>query len=134
MFPNPYFKESEFVCKCGKCQKPKNVPGDKLLNALIKLRELYNSPIIINSGYRCQSHNLKVGGAPKSQHSTEGIKTGGAVDFVVKGVKTEEAFQTTINLFKDKGFSIAIKRNPNNPYGGFVHLDSRGYFVTWEYK
>lgn len=134
MLPNPYFKDSEFFCKCGKCQKPDNVPSDKLLSALIKLRELYNAPIIINSGWRCAEHNAKVGGAPKSQHSVEGIKNGGAVDFVVKGVKTEEVFKTAMNLFKDKGFSIAIKRNKANPYAGFVHLDARGYFTTWEYK
>ncbi|ECQ7174865.1 TPA: peptidase M15 family protein, partial [Campylobacter jejuni] len=23
---NPYFKESEFKCKCGKCELPQNVP------------------------------------------------------------------------------------------------------------
>ncbi|ECQ6663527.1 peptidase M15 family protein, partial [Campylobacter jejuni] len=23
---NPYFKESEFKCKCGKCKLPQNVP------------------------------------------------------------------------------------------------------------
>ncbi|TLD85784.1 D-Ala-D-Ala carboxypeptidase family metallohydrolase [Helicobacter sp. MIT 05-5294] len=133
MFPNPYFKESEFVCKCGKCQKPANVPGDKLLNALIEIRELYQSPVVINSGYRCEEHNKKVGGAAKSQHSTFGIKTGGAADFVVKGVKTEEVFQQVMRMFKDKGFGIAIKRNKANPYAGFVHLDTRGVFATWEY-
>ncbi|EAM0030407.1 peptidase M15 family protein, partial [Campylobacter jejuni] len=24
---NPYFKESEFKCKCGKCELPQNVPS-----------------------------------------------------------------------------------------------------------
>lgn len=129
MLPNPYFRESEFKCKCGECKMPENVPSDKLISALVELRELFNSPIIINSGYRCQKHNARVGGAPKSQHFI-----GSAADFVVKGHKTEEVFKVVMDKFKDKGFGIAIKRNPNNPYGGFVHLDSRGVFATWEYK
>ena len=133
MLVNPYFKISEFRCKCGKCQMPENVPGDKLINALVWVRETFNAPVIINSGYRCPEHNKRVGGAPKSQHSDWGNQTGGAADFVVKGHKTEEVFKVVMDKFKDKGFGIAIKRNPNNPYGGFVHLDSRGHFATWEY-
>ncbi|ENN8876040.1 D-Ala-D-Ala carboxypeptidase family metallohydrolase, partial [Campylobacter jejuni] len=66
---NPYFKESEFKCKCGKCELPQNVPSDELIDILCKIREHYNAPIIINSGYRCKEHNANVGGAPKSQHT-----------------------------------------------------------------
>lgn len=36
------------------------------------LRQLYGSPIIINSGYRDDQHNKRVGGVPNSQHK-EGI-------------------------------------------------------------
>lgn len=129
MLENPYFKESEFFCKCGECVKPTNVPSDKLVSALVWVRETFNAPVIINSGYRCPVHNKRVGGAPSSQHTK-----GSAADFVVKGHKTEEVFEVVMNKFKDKGFGIAIKRNPNNPYGGFVHLDSRGVFATWEYS
>lgn len=129
MLPNPYFRESEFRCKCGKCQMPNNVPSDELVNALVWIRETFDAPVIINSGYRCKTHNAKVGGAPKSQHYV-----GSAADFVVKGHKTEEVFRVVMDKFKDKGFGIAIKRNKQNPYAGFVHLDSRGHFANWEYK
>lgn len=36
------------------------------------LRHLYGSPIMINSGYRDDQHNKRVGGVPNSQHK-EGI-------------------------------------------------------------
>lgn len=36
------------------------------------LRQLYGSPIVINSGYRDDQHNKRVGGVPNSQHK-EGI-------------------------------------------------------------
>lgn len=129
MLENPYFRESEFVCKCGKCVKPGNVPSDKLIRALVWVRETFDSPVIINSGYRCPAHNAKVGGAKNSQHTI-----GSAADFVVKGHRTEEVFRVVMDKFKDEGFGIAIKKNKQNPYGGFVHLDSRGHFATWEYK
>lgn len=68
MKENPYFKINEFKCKCGKCQLPKGVPSDELIDALCEVREHYNKPVTINSGYRCKEHNAKIGGAPSSQH------------------------------------------------------------------
>lgn len=32
------------------------------------VREAYGKPIYVNSGYRCEAHNRKVGGVPRSQH------------------------------------------------------------------
>ena len=54
----------------------KNTPSDevrKSLTALIEkvldpLREAYEKPIIVNSGYRCPKLNAAVGGAASSQH------------------------------------------------------------------
>lgn len=37
-------------------------------NVLQPLRDVYNSPIFINSGYRCLKLNEAVGGVPTSQH------------------------------------------------------------------
>ncbi|EGF1229278.1 DUF882 domain-containing protein [Campylobacter jejuni] len=129
MKENPYFKESEFQCKCGKCKLPPNVPSDELVDVLCELREHYNAPIIINSGYRCKEHNAEVGGAAKSQHTI-----GSAADFVVKGVKTEDVHQYVLEKYGDKPFGIAIKNNFENPFGGFVHLDTRGKKARWTYS
>ncbi|WDL73886.1 YcbK family protein [Helicobacter winghamensis] len=129
MLENPYFKEQEFDCKCGKCKRPPNIPSDALVSKLCTLREHFNAPILINSAYRCPSHNAKVGGAKTSQHTI-----GSAVDFVIKGIKTQEVYNFVLEVFGEEPLGIAIKRNPNNPFAGFVHLDTRGKKARWEYK
>ncbi|CAM4029755.1 YcbK family protein [Campylobacter armoricus] len=128
MKENKYFKESEFKCKCGKCKLPKGVPSDELIDILCQIREHFNAPVIINSAYRCASHNAKVGGAAKSQHTL-----GSAVDFIVKGVKTEEVHQYVLDSFGELALGIAIKHNFNNAYAGFVHVDTRGKKARWTY-
>ena len=61
---DPYFKTQEFVCKCcGKEEMKK-----ELLELLYKARVESGIPFIINSGYRCEKHNKKVGGASNSAH------------------------------------------------------------------
>lgn len=51
-------------------------------NILEPLRVKYAKPIMINSGYRCQRLNKKVGGAKNSQHLTGKAAdiTGGSVE------------------------------------------------------
>ena len=67
-----YFSLNEFRCKC--C---KELPADAwmyvehlVINVLDPVRGLFGKPIKVNSGYRCEMHNKKVGGAAKSQHLT----------------------------------------------------------------
>lgn len=129
MKENKYFKESEFKCKCGKCELPSNVPSDELIDMLCEIREHFNSPLIINSGYRCPKHNAKVGGATKSQHTI-----GSAVDFIIKGVKTQEVHEYVLKKYEDKLCGIAIKHNFDNPCVGFVHIDTRGKKARWTYN
>ena len=65
---NEYFKYSEFNCKCGKCERPEGMPSKELVDILTKIRKHYGQPVIINSGYRCEKLNKKVGGSKKSSH------------------------------------------------------------------
>ena len=58
------FRPEEFYCKCGECS---GVPPDKsatrhLAWVLQQIRDLANVPIKITSGYRCPTHNERVGG------------------------------------------------------------------------
>ncbi|TQR29163.1 peptidase M15 family protein [Campylobacter sp. MIT 99-7217] len=129
MKDNAYFKESEFKCKCGKCQMPLNVPSDELIDLLCEIREHFNAPIIINSGYRCATHNAKVGGAKSSQHTI-----GSAADFVVKGVKTQVVYEYILSVYGQRALGIAIKHNFKDPFAGFVHLDTRGKKARWTYS
>lgn len=129
MKENKYFKEKEFYCKCGQCKLPEGMPSDVLIDVLVEIREHFNAPITINSGYRCPTHNKKVGGAPKSRHTH-----GDAVDFIVKGVKTKDVFKHVLATYNDKPFGIALSINANDEYRGFVHLDTRGYKARWSYN
>ena len=65
-----YFKMNEFQCKDG-CEMPASAQEN--IKALVEqvldpIREQLGKPIMVNSGYRCPRHNLRVGGAVNSQH------------------------------------------------------------------
>ena len=65
-----YYKINEFQCRCG-CAMPAEVRQNieaLVENVLDPVREAYGKPIYVNSGYRCEAHNRKVGGVPRSQH------------------------------------------------------------------
>ena len=67
-----HFNASEFRCKCGKCEDL--FPDEKLVNYLEKVYEYLNetrdgvTAIYINSGRRCPSHSLAVGGSVDDAH------------------------------------------------------------------
>ena len=64
------FRINEFLCHCG-CQLPpearQNIEA-LVAEVLDPVREAYGKPIYVNSGYRCEAHNRKVGGVLRSQH------------------------------------------------------------------
>lgn len=128
MKSSPYFSEKEFDCKCGCNSRPSSVPNDGLIDALVKIREHFNSPMIIRSGYRCEKHNAKVGGAKNSQHLH-----GSACDFVIKGVKTADIHKYVLEQFAEGPYGIAIKHNFNDEFAGFVHLDYGFRKRRWTY-
>ncbi len=101
-----HFNLIEFQCPC--CHRV-------LLNPLlvIKLESLrlkWSRPIIINSGFRCALHNVKVGGVINSKH-----KLGQAVD--VRVVEQEQ--ETLSEIAQTVGFKKAILYKKR----GFVHLE-----------
>lgn len=102
------FKIKEFRCKDGsdKILIDVNFVKDKLQ----AIRDHFNAPVTINSAYRTESYNKKVGGASKSYH-----KTGQAFDIVVNGYTPLEVAQYAQQL----NISGIIQ------YNTFVHVDSR---------
>ena len=60
-----YFNKKEYACQC-RCGL--DTLDDKFLEKLNQLRQKLGTPIIINSGCRCVSHNKKVGGSSTSDH------------------------------------------------------------------
>ncbi|MBQ4133264.1 MAG: DUF882 domain-containing protein [Desulfovibrionaceae bacterium] len=105
------FKPYEVACKC--CGElwldPAGTSPSISMDALQELRELWERPIIINSGHRCKKHNRKVGGTENSQH----LK----IAFDIPCPPQEQA--RFINLAREAGFT-GVGRYPRR---GFVHLD-----------
>lgn len=89
-----YFSINE-LCKSQVANKYKinNTPNDKVISNLNKLitnildplREQYDKPIIVTSGYRCSKLNDVLKGSPTSQH-----KFGEAADIKSKDDTTKE--------------------------------------------
>jgi uncharacterized protein YcbK (DUF882 family) len=101
----PHFMLREFECTC--CCSVRLHP--ELLKKLEALRQCLNAPVIITSGYRCESHNREVGGVEKSLHLR-----GQAADVAVPA-RMQSAF---IALAQKIGFDQTIAYPARN----FVHL------------
>jgi uncharacterized protein YcbK (DUF882 family) len=59
------FSKHEFMCKCGCGQGDMDAGFIRKLQAA---RAWAGIPFNINSGYRCNDHNLGIGGVPTSAH------------------------------------------------------------------
>lgn len=102
------FKVKEFRCKDGSDKILIDV--DFVVNKLQKIRDHFGAPITINSAYRTESYNKKVGGAKSSYHMK-----GQAFDIVAKGHTPLEVAQFAQSI----GITGIIQ------YNTFVHVDSR---------
>ncbi len=109
------FKSTEMDCK-GKGCCSKTVIDNQLIVYLQRIRNHFNKPVIINSGYRCGKHNKAVGGATLSKH-----KFGMAADIVVRDVRPQEVakYCESIGI---KGIGL---------YSTFVHIDTRRKKSFW---
>ena len=97
----------------------------ELLKNLQVIRDHFQRPIVIISGYRSPARNAQVGGADKSQHLEAK-----AADIKIAGVPTEEIYNRidkliAQGLIKQGGLGKYIK-------SGFVHYDIRGSKARWE--
>lgn len=113
-----HFDVTEFDCPC--CSG--NAMTGEVLDGIDLARSLAGVPFVINSGYRCETHNAKVGGSPTSSHMN-----GTAVD--IKCLNSGDRFRILRGLI-DAGFNrIGISKT-------FIHADmdtSKQYDVAWLY-
>lgn len=109
------FNSKEFSCKGDNCCSVVKI-DNKLVDFAQKIRDNFNAPVTINSGYRCEKHNKKVGGALGSYH-TKGM----AADIVVKDIEPKEVakFAESLGI---KGIGL---------YDSFVHIDTREKKSFW---
>ena len=91
--PSKNFTWDEFASKDG-AEMPAAVKTNikKLAQNLEVIRSYFNLPIKINSGWRSEAHNAKIGGVKNSAH----VK-GNAADIVIKG-KTAAEVQNGIEI------------------------------------
>ena len=118
------FNKSEFDCKCG-CEMPLDILPNiqKLANQLQVLRTATEQPIRINSAYRCESHNAKIGGKVNSQHLL-----GKAADITIDNFLPVEV-NSLIEFHISSG---DILQGGLASYDTFNHYDIRKTKVRWD--
>lgn len=117
------FNLSEFNCKDG-TPVPDDLIGNvqELADNLQVLRDDIKKPVRINSAYRHEAYNKKIGGAPSSQH----IKAK-ASDIVVEGFTPKQLAARIEKLIK----AGKMKQGGIGIYPTFVHYDIRGVRARW---
>jgi len=109
MWDTKYFSKDEMRCKCGCGQA---LMDFEFMKKLTFLRECYEKPMIVSSGYRCAKHPVEAKKAKPGAHST-----GKAVDIAISG---EEAY-TLLKMAMQAGFiGIGVQQKGS---GRFIHLD-----------
>lgn len=120
------FRLKEFKCKNG-VEVPANLMSNiqELACNLQLLRNEINRPIHINSAYRTELYNAKIGGVRTSKHLL-----GMASDISIKGIEPKKIYDI-IEVLIDKG---VMKDGGLGLYDNFVHYDIRGYNARWNYS
>lgn len=109
-----HFKLREFSCKCARGGLHVTEIDWELVEWLEEIRKHFGKPVIINSAFRCEDHNSKVGGKPNSQHLT-----GNAADIKINGVSPEKIAAYAKSLTRNAGHGGV------GTYNTFVHIDTR---------
>ena len=107
------FKVSEFACKC--CGE--NLIDQRVLDMAQIIREELGVPVRVNSGYRCEEHNRRVGGVKGSKHTK-----GQAADLACK-LGAGAMFEAVKKLHAEgklPDLDYCIK------YKTFIHIDCGG--------
>lgn len=126
---NPAYQlTANFHIREFKCRDGSEVPSKYLCNVqqvasqLQILRDHLKETININSAYRTESYNKKVGGKPKSQHLTAS-----AADITIKSKSPKQLAFIVEKLITEKKLTIGGL----GIYPGFIHLDIRKNKVRW---
>ena len=108
------FSRSEFACKGEGCCSASAPVHPQLVAGLQELRGKVGAALTLSSGFRCVTHNAKVGGAAGSQHTL-----GMAADVLCPAGWSPERLAKaaeTVEVFRRGGIGI---------YPGRIHVDVR---------
>ena len=111
------FKVKEFACKDG---SDAVLVAPRLVMVLQSIRDHFDAPVSITSGYRTPQYNTKVGGVDQSQHCY-----GTAADIAVKGVGVEAVAAYARKIMPDWG-GVGVYKSQ-----GFTHIDVREDRSDW---
>ena len=109
-------------------------PDERFFDHMCKLqylRDWWQAPIKINSGFRSAKHNEAIGGADKSQHMVFATDiapnlNSNRVGLIPPPDRQQEAIEMVANVADQIGFDgIGL-------YDSFVHLDMRGQKARWD--
>lgn len=113
----PHFSFSELVCPC--CGE---LIEDDLftrhMDKLEEMRELAGFRIVVNSGHRCEKHNLEVGGSLDSMHMRF------ATDIRPESRDSHELRILYRIALQQKWGGIGV-------YDSWVHVDLREQLARW---
>jgi len=103
-----YFDIEDFYCDCGR-EHDEQIVDPKLVLLLDIARDYAGIPFVITSGYRCEEHNLEIGGVSDSAHLE-----GRAADIKVEG--SRHRFLILRSLLR-----VGLKRI--GVYDTYIHVD-----------
>ena len=112
-----YFQRNEFRCNHGGCSFCGGVSpvAPSLIDVCTYLREKVKVPLLVNSGFRCTQHNIKVNGAANSFHK--------------KGLAADLTTKDPVDLYKLHTYAAHDKKIRELCglilYKDFLHIDVR---------
>ncbi len=117
-YESKYFNEIEYRSPDDRTSGHKI--SDRLLIALDYVREQLETPLILNSAYRSEAHNIKVGGVPGSQH-----RFGRAADIRIDSQEMGDQIEYHFKEFTHNICGIGR-------YNTFIHVDVRDVAAYWD--
>jgi len=106
-----HFYLEEFECPC--CNRVMISPI--LFAKLVFIRERFNKPIIIDSGYRCRLHNIEIGGAINSRHMK-----GMAFDIAPA---MPDDYDELLEICQTKDYRLRVIAHPKKNYMHIENID-----------
>lgn len=124
-----HFTWGKIVCPC--CERIRITPAFwRHMEALERLRVALGFPLIVNSGYRCEKHNMEVAGSSGSMHMLIATDVRpNMLDMSVMPVERESLTQGRLQEIYDRAPEFGF--TGRGRYNSFVHLDMRPTPMDW---
>lgn len=115
------FKSIEFDCQGKNCCS-ETLIDSKLIDYVQQIRDHFNKPVRIGSGYRCPIHNANISNAASKSKHMDGM----AADISISGIAPSEIakYAETIGI-------LGIGLYETDKDGYFVHVDTRTTKSFW---